>query len=234
MIQAILPQEPVPQFLGVGLYTPEEAALYARVRTQTVTRWIFGAGGEPVFEPQVAKSERLVSFLDLVQTMAIRAIRITKLVPLQKIREAVHMAQEEFNVSHPLARPHKIFLFGDDVIINVGDAESKKLIQLTGRNKRNYVMAPVAELFMRDIYFENATARWYTPLTDGDLEVRLDPQLRFGEPMIKSCGYTTRALWDAYRAEGGIEAAAKAYGVDIKEVELACRFYDQILPKSAA
>ena len=52
--------------------------------------------------------------------------------------------------------------------------------------------------------------------------------------MISECGYSAQALWDAYRSEGGIENAAKVYGVKEGEVETACRYFDQILQKTAA
>ena len=78
------------QFLGKGMYTVAEAALYCRVTTAMMTRWLFGtASGEPVMVPQFGTEERLVSFLDLVQTLAIREIRNQHKVPLPKFRQAL-------------------------------------------------------------------------------------------------------------------------------------------------
>ena len=61
--------------LGIGIYTPEEAAFYARVKTQVLNRWLFGDGrGANVVKPErCGKDEdRIVTFLDLVQAIAIR------------------------------------------------------------------------------------------------------------------------------------------------------------------
>jgi hypothetical protein len=60
------------KFIGSGLYTIAEAALYARVKESLLRRWIFGDGRRAVFDPQFGSHEKLVSFLDLVQTLAIR------------------------------------------------------------------------------------------------------------------------------------------------------------------
>ena len=49
----------------------------------------------------------------------------------------------------------------------------------------------------------------------------------FGEPVLPS-GHTARTLWEAVDYEGGFEEAAKAYGVDAREVKVALRFFDQL------
>ena len=55
--------------LGIGLYAPSEAAFYARVSTQLMTRWIHGnKQGSPVVEAEIARSnDKIVTFLDFVQ-----------------------------------------------------------------------------------------------------------------------------------------------------------------------
>jgi uncharacterized protein (DUF433 family) len=221
--------------LGIGLYTPAEAALYARIAPQTLSRWLFGSsGGKAVLDPQI-EGERIVTFLDFIQAMAVRSIRNTKKIPLPKIREGVRIAQEEFGIEYPLAKKHTIFLFNDEVIVNVGDTESRRFLQASGKNKRNYLLTKVAELFVDDIGFDpEGFAAWYKAFEHKSYTIKMDPKLRFGEPMIAECGYSAQALWDAYRSEGGIENAAKVYGVKEGEVETACRYFDQILQKTAA
>lgn len=76
--------------LGNGLFTVAEAALYARVSPQMMARWLFGnRKGQSVLHPQFRAESRFVSFLDLVQTLAIREIRIQRKVPLPKFRQAI-------------------------------------------------------------------------------------------------------------------------------------------------
>ena len=101
--------------IGVGVYTPAEAAFYARVSSRTMTRWVFGdAGGEPAFERQLRDpSEKVVTFLDLVQTLAVREVRNRHGLSLQKIRQGVDAARERYSLPYPLARKHSIYLFSD-------------------------------------------------------------------------------------------------------------------------
>lgn len=222
------------QMLGIGLYTPAEAALYARIALPTLNRWLFGAGGQPVVASEL-EGERIVTFIDFVQAMAVRAIRNTKQVPLKKIRDAVRMAQDEFHVEYPLAKRHTIYLFGEDIIINVGDEQSQRLVQATGKKRRNYVMKEVAELFMKDIGFDaDGLANLYTAFEWNKYVVKMDPQYCFGEPLLPTCGYSARALWEATIAEGSMANAAKVYQVKEDEVETACRYIDLISPKTAA
>ncbi len=76
---------------NVGLYTPAEAAHYARVPTALMVRWIHGnKQGDAVVTAELPNDiEKTVTFVDFVQSLAIRAIRLHHRVPLQKIREAI-------------------------------------------------------------------------------------------------------------------------------------------------
>ncbi|MHB1421906.1 MAG: hypothetical protein ACYC3I_01670 [Gemmataceae bacterium] len=216
--------------LGVGLYTPEEASLYARVSRRMLRRWLYGAkASQPVIRPQLAdeQEQELVTFLDLVQTMAVRAVRLTHRVSLQKIREAIDKAENEYGLPYPFARKHTTYLFGTEVIIKLGEDE---YVQTTGKGARNRLITKVVELYIEDLGFNpEGLADAYRAFVWGDYEVKMNPHVRFGEPLVTSCGYGARALWEAVQAEGSFEAAAKAYGVKTEEVETACRYFDHIL-----
>jgi uncharacterized protein (DUF433 family) len=180
----------VEKLVGVGLYTPAEAALYARVHNSLMNRWLFGdARGNSVIKPQIGviDDEKIITFLDFVQTLAIRAIRQTRKVPLQKIREAIDQAKRLYRIDYPFAIKHTTYLL---------DA--------------------------------NGLACRYRAWKKDGYEVIMDPHQRFGEPLLPSCGYTARTLFDAYRIEGGIEQAAKCYGVELAEVKTAIEYFDHL------
>ena len=123
----------VKQYLGNGLYTLSEAALYARVSPTALNRWLFGAGGrDPVIVPQFGSDEKLVSFLDLVQTLAIREIRLQRKVPLAKFRQAIKIAKDKFGLDHPFARQHFSYLFGDELVIQPSQGE---YVEASGKDK---------------------------------------------------------------------------------------------------
>jgi uncharacterized protein (DUF433 family) len=234
--------------LGIGIYSPTEAAFYARVSPRMMSRWVFGAAnGQPVIERQLREStDKVVTFLDFVQTLAVREVRNRHGIPLQRIRQGVDEARKRYGVEYPLARRHTIYLFSDqkgeghgqivirrpDDLDGIGD----QFIQVTGRGRKNLLMRPVVEMFLQDLQFDPKTglASEYRPMTEEGASIVLNPHRRFGEPIVDPSGYTAETLWDATNIEGGIEAAAAAFGVTADEVKLANRYFDFLLPNRAA
>lgn len=220
------------QHLGTGIYSVPEAALYARVSTAVLSRWVFGtASGQPVIEPQYGRDERVVSFLDLVQTLAVREIRLQRKVPLSKFRQAIRLAKERFGLDHPFARRHCTYLLGDELVIRPGPSRDE-YVEASGRHTGQRLF-PFVEMYLENLDFATdglaAKYRIYT----GPVPVTMDPSVRFGEPLLPS-GYTPFALWDAIKAEGGIDRAARAYGVPVEEVQTAYRFVSDHLGRVAA
>ncbi len=235
--------------LGVGIYTADEAAEYSRLNKTTMARWVWGdTRGEPIIRAQLLDSgepERLVTFLDFIQALAIRSIRISKTkFPLQKIRKAVLAAESEYSLRFPLAaKNHRIFIFGPrgnpalcEMVIRFETAEhDDKTMQLTGKKRGNYIITEIAEPFMHGIEFGMSQfAEKYVALEYKDRQIVMDPRVRLGEPYLPSCGYTARALWEAYLSEGGIERAARAYGGELEDIEIAFRYFDILISDHAA
>src|SRR4051812_35695098 len=97
--------------LGLGIYTVAEAATYARVSAAKLARWVMGtSASRPAIVSQLDQAdndERWVTFLDFVQSMAIRDIRIAHPhIHLDKIRETVELAKKTFGIDYPFARKH--------------------------------------------------------------------------------------------------------------------------------
>lgn len=233
--------------LGLGIYSAAEAALYARVSTRLMARWVFGErDSKSVIKSELPEtSERVVTFLDFVQVLAIREVRNRHRLSLQKIRQGIEEAKTRYGIEHPLAQQHTIYLLSDgmgkghgEMVIQLpgrGAEGPDGLAQLTGRNKGNRVMEKVVEMFLADLHFEAGTGRAsrYVPMTYKGAQVVLDPRRRFGEPIVEPGGYTAETLWDATNAEGGIDQAAEAYGVGVDEIMVANRYYDVITPNLA-
>jgi hypothetical protein len=234
--------------LNLGIYTPAEAAFYARIRTQRMNSWLYGSkNANPVVSPERGEESRDVSFLDFVQALAIRSIRRDHRVSLQKIRGAVDFAKVHYKVSHPLAMQHATFLFDrkskrgefrdDDaryeLVIKLRGDKGEELIQVTGAKAGNKMIAEIVELFLKDLTFdEEGRPEEYSAWRWGEHSVKMNPRKHFGDPLLPS-GYTAQAIWESVKAEGSLEAAAKAYGVDRTEVELACSYLDFLQGASA-
>lgn len=228
------------QYLGQGLYTPAEAAMYARVPTQLLQRWLFGSkNANATVDRQFSEGEdRFVSFLDFVQVLVIRAIR-RRGYPLQKIRVAFDAAQEKYGLAYPFAMKHRLFLFGDidqpkscELIINAGiDANGDEdYRQLTGKHAGNRMLNEIVEPHMKDLSYDETTqlANQFVAYERHGRRILMDPTRRFGEPYLENCGFTTSTLCLAVRAEGSVRAAAVAFDVEEADVEIACEFADYL------
>ncbi len=209
--------------------------MYARVSTRLMNRWMFGTHqSAPVVSRQLKESdERFVTFLDFVQAMAIRAIRLNFKIPLPKIRAAVEKANSEFGVQYPFAMKHKTFLFSDkarqghgELIIRMGD---DRYFQLSGPEAGNRLITEVVEMYMDDLaYGDDGLAATYRAYERQGGVITMNPHIRLGEPIVANCGYSARTLWEASVNEGGIQQAANAYGVTPEDVKLACAYFDHL------
>jgi uncharacterized protein (DUF433 family) len=220
-------------FLGAGLYTLGEAALYARLRPQTLARWFFGSKqGASALDRQLNSDDKVLSFLDFVQALAVRSVRITHRVPLTKIRHAVKIAESEYGIRYPFARMHTTYLVGSEIIIKLGEDE---YAQISGKHAKNRVIAKVVELYMKDLSFDpEGLAQKYDAFVWNGYTVSMNPHIRFGEPMVVSCGYSASALYDAFKANEDIDLAAREYGVTPFEIEVSIRYFDHLVGNLAA
>lgn len=223
------------ELLCKGVYTPKQAARYARLKTSTLKRWIHGdARYQPAVKAELGSDpDDFVTFLDLIQALAIRQIRLDpqKNVSLQRIRNVIDVAERDFCVRYPFARRHTTYLFDDDIVIRL---EDDTLIQITGKYKKNQLIDEVVELFADDLaYNEEGMAYRYTPYQYKGKDIVLDPTIRFGEPIVADTGFTAEVLVNAAHTEGSIENAAKMYGVESIDIQAALRYYDWLLGVAA-
>jgi uncharacterized protein (DUF433 family) len=223
-----------PSIFQEGIYTIDQAAHLARLSPRSLRRWFDGEGeSEPALTRRVPRNDAQVfGFLDLIQALAIRAIRNTGKLSLQKIRQTIIEAEKP-GVHYPFARDHKTFIFSDDVVIDVNG----QLFQVTGYYRQQQLIKPVVEIYLQDLTFDPLTglANEYVPLRDAtsDAKVVIKPTLKYGAPVVMPRGYTVSSLVGAVDSEGSIEAAAQMLDVPQADVKLALR-YEDILAGTAA
>ena len=219
------------QRIGLGVYTPQEAALYAGVSSRKLSRWLYGTSvSEPILASQL-RQERLVSFLDLIQSKSISEARRLG-VSFQKIREAIDVAKKHHNIEFPLAHRYALVEFGNELHIHNHDAE--RITTVTGKAKHQTLMAQIVTKFMRDLEFNaEGVVEKYTPFESNGIQIVLNPKVQFGQPLVGKTGYRADILNKAYLAEGSYGSVADEFGVDMEEVKTAI-LYMNSLSKSAA
>lgn len=211
----------------LGAYTPDQAARLLGVRPGMVQRWIYGDGlGSAALLAQFPDHVgELVTFIDFIQTMAIRDIRQQKQLSLQKIRKTVEAAKKH-GIDYPFARQHTTYVFNDDVVLRLND---DRLIQVTGKYKEQDLIKPVVERYMEDLGFDDhGLASSYVPMQRGFRKVVYQPNINYGAPTIMPCRYTVSTLLDAVEAEGGIEQAANICDVNTEDVRLAVDYESKL------
>jgi uncharacterized protein (DUF433 family) len=174
---------------------------------------------------------KIISFLDFVQALAIRNLRVHYNIRLQDIRDAVDRASEEHGISHPFAHKHTTFLFEKKIWIQPA---GKLLTQISGRGHGQIGLTPIIENFYKDISFDSDTGfavaykAFERTYASGSHKIVMNPKLRFGEPILDDSGYTPQALFEAAKTEGSEKAAARNYGVSVDQIKICIEYYDYL------
>ena len=210
--------------LQQGVYTRTQAAYLAKLRPQTLSAWFDATGtrGPAIRRMMPENADELISFVDLIQLFAVRAVRRQPTpVSMPKIRDVVSYA-EQLGVSFPFAREIRVFLFGKDIVLKLPNED---MIGASGRIKNNYLMEPVLLPYLRDITFgADGLANEYRPLPG----ILMTPKKEWGAPMVEGSGYTVQTIVSAAQSEGSIEAAADMCGVTVEQVQQALRYEDYL------
>ena len=213
------------ELLGLGIYTLQEASLYGSLSSNKLSRWVFGTRAyDPVIESPLAK-KRLISFYDLIQSMAIDRARKHN-IPLPKIRQAINTAQKYYNVKFPLAYDHKLIWFDRELHI---EFPNKPITQVSGRLRGQTAIKKIIEPFMEDLHFnKEGLVEMFVPFKNLGRQIVLDPTRQFGQPLVGKTGYRADVLDRAFAAEQSEELVADSFGIEIEDVKAAAAYMRHI------
>ncbi len=221
---------------GVGVYSLSEAARYAKMHEATLRNWFCEVSGRKALRQGeiTAGDFKAITFLEFVEAVAIRSLRVDYRVSLQKIREAISNAEQKYGISHPFAhRDHRTVLVGSDLHIFLKE-DQENPVQLTGKIVGQKSFRTCIEAYMKELDFDaDGLAKLYRAYSFKQESVVMNPTAHFGEPIVRSCGYTAQTLYRAAIAEGGISRAANIYQVSEDAVEAAYRYFNQELGAAA-
>jgi uncharacterized protein (DUF433 family) len=209
--------------VGLGVYTLQEASLYAQISSRKLSRWVFGSGQHsPVFDSQLY-ADRLVSFYDMVQAMAVDRAR-AKGIPLRKVRLAIERAQADYNIPLPLAYRH-ILYFDRELHIQL---DGQRIVELSGPVRGQTMMEKIMEPFMELLCFdEKGLAQTYMPFEKYGRRIILNPKRQFGQPIVEGVGYRADILANVCRIEGP-EAVMEEFNVESDDVNIAVDYMNSL------
>jgi uncharacterized protein (DUF433 family) len=203
-------------------YSVNEAARYLRIPVPTVRSWVFGRdypkrSGSGRFHPVVAlpkdASHRL-SFSNLIELAALRALRTEHELKLSAVRAALDYARRELGVSNLLvsrdlyARPGELFLEHYGQLINLNRAG-----QLG-------IKAVLQNLLQRIQWDQDRAVRFFPPPPNRQeaKSVMIDPQVSFGRPVLSRLGVSTSVIVDRVNAGEDPSEIARDYGATTDEI----------------
>lgn len=218
--------------IGIGLYTPAEAARLTGIPAGKLSRWLRGYGSgarqhEGLWTPQIDIGDDRVylGFRDLMEARTVSAFAESGLSP-QFIRRAIVVARELIKDSHPLST-RRFKTDGRTIFLEVAKEEGAEDASLIDIVRRQYAFRQIVERSLKDVEFDGiAPVRWFP--ANRQAGVVVDPARSFGQPIDDETGIPTAVLAAAAKAEGGIKEAAGAWHVDPGTIRRAIAFEDRL------
>jgi DNA-binding transcriptional MerR regulator/uncharacterized protein (DUF433 family) len=212
--------------LGVGLYSMAEAARLLHVHPTTLNRWTDRDDG--LVAPKFAASEHTISFLELMELHFIKMFRESG-VTLPVIRKASQIAAERFSTEYPFS-VKRFDTDGKSVFATIrSETVDEEFVEELHHGQR--VFDKIVRPFFKKLDYDTSAAEVarYWPL-DKSGGVVLDPQLKFGKPVVASIGIPTKALYDAFKAQKtpNKSAIASWFGVPTAAVSAAIAFENSV------
>jgi uncharacterized protein (DUF433 family) len=203
-------------------YTIAEAGRYLKIPAPTVRSWVMGRdyprqSGKGRFAPVVVLPDdpsRQLSFRNLIELAALRALRTEHEFKLSAVRAALDYARRELKITDLLAskelyaRPGELFL-----------AHYGKLISLNRAGQLG-IKAVLDGLLTRIDWERNLPCRFF-PLLPNRVEGRsvvIDPRVSFGRPVIARLGVSTGVIVDRVNAGEDPKELARDYGATADEI----------------
>lgn len=203
-------------------YTVAEAGRYLKIPGPTVRSWVMGRdypkqSGKGRFAPVVALPDdpsRRLSFRNLIELAALRALRTEHEFKLSAVRQALDYARRELGLEDLLAskdlyaRPGELFLERYGALISLNRAG-----QLG-------IKAVLDGLVKRIDWDRKLPCRFFPPLPNRAeaKTVVIDPHVSFGRPVIARLGVSTSVIVDRVNAGEDPDELAKDYGATTDEI----------------
>jgi uncharacterized protein (DUF433 family) len=199
------------------LYSLAEVSRYARVQPSTLKSWTrFGDNGLLV---PAGQGIAPLSFINLIESHVLRALRRTHQVPMQKIRRAVDWLKAHYQTEHPLA---ELDLETDGYDIFISEAGFPVSASRSGQIGIPDILCRYLQRIERDP--KHIPIRFFPiPYETSPKLVMMDPGIAYGRPVIKGTRINTVMVFDRYSGGESLADIADDYGLNMPLVEEALR-----------
>lgn len=202
-------------------YTIAQAAHYLKIPGPTVRSWVLGRdyprqSGKARFKPVIVTPRDGLSFRNLIELAALRALRTEHEFKLSAVRDALDYATRELRVPDLLA--------SKDLYARPGELFLERYGQLISLNRAGQlgIQAVLEGLLHRIQWDKGLAVRFFPPLPSRPRpeakSVMLDPQVSFGRPVLTRYGVSTAVIVDRINAGEEIAELSKDYGATDEEI----------------
>ncbi len=203
-------------------YSVAQAAHYLRIPVPTVRSWVLGRNyprrsGDGRFDPVIAvpaDPEHRLSFRNLIELAALRALRTEHEFKLSAVRAALAYARKELGVVHLLA--------SEDLYARPGELFLEHYGQLVNLNRAGQLgIHAVLQGLLPRIQWQQGLASRFFPVVSGRPDaksVMLDPRIAFGRPVLARQRVSTSVIVDRINAGEDAATLAADYGATEEEI----------------
>lgn len=222
------------------LYTLAEASRYLAVPSSTFANWANGYGKPATTNRAAAKSDPLIAclprekhgspvipFIGLVEGLVLAAWRQSG-VPLQRIRPALQLLDQEFGLPHALASS-RLFTDGADILYDYAQGTSDELTgealnELVVVTSGQRVFNEVVNSYLKRLEFGDDPYALRVHLPAYKLaDVVVDPRRGFGQPTFKAGGARLEDALAMFQAGESLQVVADEFEVPPDQLEDAIR-----------
>jgi uncharacterized protein (DUF433 family) len=203
-------------------YTVADASRYLKIPGPTVRSWVVGRdypkqSGKGRFAPVIVLPDdpsRQLSFRNLIELAALRALRVEHEFKLSAVREALDYAKRQLAINDLLA--------SKDLYARPGELFLKRYGELISLNRAGQlgIKAVLDGLVSRIDWNRKLPCRFF-PVLPNRAEARtvvIDPRVSFGRPVIARLGVSTGVIVDRVNAGESPEELAKDYRATPDEI----------------
>jgi uncharacterized protein (DUF433 family) len=224
--------EPWRQRLFAPAYHVAEAARYAGLSAQTVSRWHSARSRKTL---SLRDRKQALSYVQLIEVAVMSAFRKAG-VPLNEIRRTREYFSQEFGSQYPFSQ-YRFKTDGKELFMDyeqVIGAEGKGMLLQPGKNGQLAWREIIGRLREFEYEHEGYVVRWY--LEGRHSPIFIDPRIGFGAPVIK--GTPTWILKGRWESGENLDEIAEDFVLQRRDVEQALRFegvvFDVTRPRSWA
>ena len=213
----------------VPLYTLTEAARIVRAAPSTVHHWARGytfrtpegviqVEAEPLITTTGVGRKPVVPFVGLAETYVLNAFRNAG-VPMQRIRPALARLNDEMGVAAALAS-ERLKTDGTELLYEYGEADPASGVSdlVVVRNGQR-VFTEIVEKYLRTITYDRGWVQSIRLPQYGDVDVRVDPDINWGQPTVATIGVRVQDILSRIRAGEDRHAVAQDYELASLEVD---------------